>query len=275
MSALREGARRLSVRAAGKSTTLHPDDVIALSTFVRSSESFRRNTQSFSPVCLPKFDADAFVYAYVADLEPCAAGMAARGGDGTADGDGDGTADGDGDGEGEGETSECRLCLVLVSTADDAFHALAAARVKAEARLREEGAIADVMTRAEGPGPGPGLDGGDGDGGGAGAGSIAISRHLPKDAGGGLPGETPLLHFLYHRPPLGQFVAPTWEGVFADDARARKKVIRRFARVRASAIADDADAWEYDDGGGSGGGGGGGGGGGRLVRRLVRRRRRR
>ena len=41
-------------------------------------------------------------------------------------------------------------------------------------------------------------------------GSISIARHVPRAAGGGTVGRTPLLHFLYTRSPLGQYIAPDW-----------------------------------------------------------------
>lgn len=47
---------------------LHPDDMLLLSNFVLSSESFR-TSESFSPICLPQFNAMAFLYAYVQYLE--------------------------------------------------------------------------------------------------------------------------------------------------------------------------------------------------------------
>lgn len=48
--------------------SLHPDDILLLANFVSSSESFR-TTESFSPVCLPKYNAAAFLYAYVRYLD--------------------------------------------------------------------------------------------------------------------------------------------------------------------------------------------------------------
>lgn len=47
---------------------LHPDDMLLLSNFVLSSESFR-TSESFSPICLPQFNPMAFLYAYVQYLE--------------------------------------------------------------------------------------------------------------------------------------------------------------------------------------------------------------
>lgn len=44
--------------------SLHPDDMLLLSNFVLSSESFR-TSESFSPICLPRYNPMAFLYAYV------------------------------------------------------------------------------------------------------------------------------------------------------------------------------------------------------------------
>ncbi|XP_031486436.1 vacuolar fusion protein MON1 homolog isoform X1 [Nymphaea colorata] len=48
--------------------SLHPDDMLLLSNFVLSSESFR-TSESFSPICLPRFNPMAFLYAYVSYLD--------------------------------------------------------------------------------------------------------------------------------------------------------------------------------------------------------------
>lgn len=44
--------------------SLHPDDMLLLANFVMSSESFR-TSESFSPVCLPRYNPSAFLYAYI------------------------------------------------------------------------------------------------------------------------------------------------------------------------------------------------------------------
>ncbi|XP_047321494.1 vacuolar fusion protein MON1 homolog [Impatiens glandulifera] len=48
--------------------SLHPDDMLLLSNFVMSSESFR-TSESFSPICLPRYNPMAFLYAYVCYLD--------------------------------------------------------------------------------------------------------------------------------------------------------------------------------------------------------------
>uniref|UniRef100_A0A6M2F261 Vacuolar fusion protein MON1 homolog n=1 Tax=Populus davidiana TaxID=266767 RepID=A0A6M2F261_9ROSI len=48
--------------------SLHPDDLLLLSNFIMSYESFR-TSESFSPICLPRYNPMAFLYAYVNYLE--------------------------------------------------------------------------------------------------------------------------------------------------------------------------------------------------------------
>ncbi|KAI5575906.1 hypothetical protein BDE02_09G010100 [Populus trichocarpa] len=48
--------------------SLHPDDMLLLSNFIMSSESFR-TSESFSPICLPRYNPMAFLYAYVRYLD--------------------------------------------------------------------------------------------------------------------------------------------------------------------------------------------------------------
>ncbi|XP_016754777.1 vacuolar fusion protein MON1 homolog isoform X1 [Gossypium hirsutum] len=48
--------------------SLHPDDILLLSNFVMSSESFR-TSESFSPICLPRYNTLAFLHAYVHFLD--------------------------------------------------------------------------------------------------------------------------------------------------------------------------------------------------------------
>jgi hypothetical protein len=50
--------------AGAQKASLHPDDLLLLSNFVMSSESFR-TSESFSPICLPRYNAQAFLHAYV------------------------------------------------------------------------------------------------------------------------------------------------------------------------------------------------------------------
>ena len=91
---------QVAALATPKRQHLAPDDLFLLSNFVRASESFRLS-ESFSPVCLPKFNPGAFVYAYVSYIAPS-------------------------------------ICLVLVSPASDSFYALAEARKVIEAAITRD-----------------------------------------------------------------------------------------------------------------------------------------
>ena len=251
---------RRATAGAGQ-CAMDPDDALVLLNFARSSESFRRNPENFAPVCLPRFRPSAFAHAYVAYLEP-------------------------------------EVVLVLVATRSDAFFALRDARVALEATLRREGVLERAARLVGGDGAG-----GDGVGGGANLangttptttptttsptsgeetkpaavraanpgggerrpGSVCVATQVPRGAGGGPPGRRPLLHFLYSRPPLGQYVAPDWAAPL-DDRAAQKRLLRAYARVF-EAMRAPADGEWADDGGagagpGAGGGAGAGGGGG-------------
>ncbi|KAL0863463.1 hypothetical protein Bca101_042581 [Brassica carinata] len=50
--------------AGAQKASLSPDDLLLLSNFVMSSESFR-TSESFSPICLPRYNPQAFLHAYL------------------------------------------------------------------------------------------------------------------------------------------------------------------------------------------------------------------
>jgi hypothetical protein len=108
LAALLLTPERLVASATPKRGALHPDDVLLLANFVRASDSFR-TAESFSPVCLPRYNAAAFVYAYVAYLAPAA-------------------------------------LLVLLTPAPDAFYALADARRAIEASLTRDKVLLAVFS---------------------------------------------------------------------------------------------------------------------------------
>ncbi len=56
--------------AQPRARPLPADDLLLLSSFVRRTASFRAALESFSPVCLPRFNPSAFLHAYVAYLQP-------------------------------------------------------------------------------------------------------------------------------------------------------------------------------------------------------------
>ena len=50
-----------------KAHPLHPHDMLLVANFVRASEGFRQ-AQSFTPICLPRFNKGAFLHALVTYL---------------------------------------------------------------------------------------------------------------------------------------------------------------------------------------------------------------
>ena len=205
---------------------------------MRSGASFRANEESFAPVCLPNYDADAFAFAYVAYLRASSGDVGGRGEDepggrgidsrdnpeGRGD---DGTVDGS---PSLNDERGREVCLVLVSTSRDAFPAAAAARARIEETLRREGLLDRIAARVREPPRGS--RGGSryphvGD---SVPGSITIPRDVPPAAGGGGAAGTPLIHFVYLRPFLGQYVAPDWSPPL-HGRREQKRLLRTYQRV--------------------------------------------
>ncbi len=56
--------------AQPRAHALHAEDLLLLSSFVLGSDSFRAAAESFSPICLPRFNPSAFLHAYVHYLDP-------------------------------------------------------------------------------------------------------------------------------------------------------------------------------------------------------------
>jgi hypothetical protein len=97
-------------------------------------------------------------------------------------------------------------------------------------------------------------------------GSVRLDREVPRAAGGG-DSTRRVLHFLYVRPTLGQYVAPEWSAPL-DGRDAQKATLRAYRRVAdavsSSRLADDdvsetsalVGSTRHGDRGGGGGGGG-------------------
>ena len=66
---------RVVALAQPRAHPLHAHDVLLLTSFVLGSDSFRAAAESFSPICLPRFNPSAFLHAYVRFLDevmtPC------------------------------------------------------------------------------------------------------------------------------------------------------------------------------------------------------------
>ncbi|KAL3653030.1 Vacuolar fusion protein mon1 [Castilleja foliolosa] len=87
--------------------SLHPDDILLLSNFIMSSESFR-TSESFSPICLPRYNPMSFLYAYV-------------------------------------HYFDIDTYLVLLTTSSDAFYHLKDCRIRIETVLVESNVLSEVQ----------------------------------------------------------------------------------------------------------------------------------
>lgn len=83
-----------------KHQTLHPADLKLVFNLIDCSESFK-STESWVPICLPKFDPNGFMYAYITYL-----------------------------------SNDCEACLILMSSDCHAFPALSEAKTKITDKLR-------------------------------------------------------------------------------------------------------------------------------------------
>ncbi|KAK6142012.1 hypothetical protein DH2020_016193 [Rehmannia glutinosa] len=90
-----------------KKASLHPDDILLLSNFIMSSESFR-TSESFSPICLPRYNPMAFLYAYV-------------------------------------HYFDIDTYLVLLTTSSDAFYHLKDSRIRIETILLKSNVLSEVQ----------------------------------------------------------------------------------------------------------------------------------
>ena len=227
----------------------HPDDVYLLTHFARHVGAFRANDETFAPVCLPRRDPNTFAHAHVSFLEN----------------------------ENENETENDARGTFLVLVADeggpDAFHAVRRCKEDVEKALRFKHAGLNLGGGGSGSGslslldaierrvasrdpprgieppsaitanPRPGA---------VARGSTRLADEVPRAAGGG--GENRrVLHFLYVRPPLGQYVAPEWAAPL-DGRDAQKKTLRAYRRVAdavSSASAASSDEEDEDSEGGS------------------------
>lgn len=61
--------KRVVALAQPRAHALHAHDTLLLSSFVLGSDSFRAAAESFSPICLPRFNPAAFLHAYVRFLD--------------------------------------------------------------------------------------------------------------------------------------------------------------------------------------------------------------
>ena len=201
-----------------------------LTHFARHVGAFRANDETFAPVCLPRRDPNTFAHAHVSFLstrEPIETGA---------------DADADAD-ENENEDENVARGTFLVLVADEGgpetFHAVRRCKEDVEKALRFKNA---------------------GSLGGGGSGSLSLSLldaierrgslsrladEVPLAAGGGGANRR-VTHFLYVRPPLGQYVAPEWAPPL-DGRDAQKKTLRAYRRVADALSASAAENETNED----------------------------
>ncbi|KAH7286199.1 hypothetical protein KP509_33G062800 [Ceratopteris richardii] len=179
--------------------SLHPDDIFLLSNFVSSSESFR-NTESFSPICLPKYNSMTFLYAYIRYLDP-------------------------------------DICLILITKNSDAFFHLKDCRARIEGFLMETHVLRDISNSvARGGLRVEELPGGDvsytsaprsrrmGD---------TKDSTITVKLKAGVGGTAGLWHFIYRCVYLDQYVASEFSSPL-ETPQAKKRLFRAYQSLYAS-----------------------------------------
>ncbi|CAL8471447.1 g10989 [Coccomyxa elongata] len=174
--------------AQPRAHALHAEDLLLLSSFVLGSDSFRAAAESFSPICLPRFNPSAFLHAYVHYLDP-----------------------------------ESGVCLVLLSSRQDAFHRLSDSAARLQRQLAESGVPQAIERALEAPGQG----------------RLHIPS-MPAAVGGGAFGSTALQHFLYKAPARGQYVMPAFAAPLTIP-ELQQEVMPAYARVHAAMFGDGGD----------------------------------
>ncbi|XP_039163485.1 vacuolar fusion protein MON1 homolog isoform X1 [Eucalyptus grandis] len=182
--------------------SLHPDDMLLLANFVMSSESFR-TSENFSPICLPRYNPMAFLYAYVHYLD-------------------------------------VETYLMLLTTSSDAFYHLKDCRMRIETVLLKSNVLSEVQRsmldggmRVEDlpidplPRSGsllPRLGQGR---------PVTDSQESLKEAYAGIGGPAGLWHFIYRSIYLDQYVASEFSPPF-NTLRQQKRLYRAYQKMYAS-----------------------------------------
>lgn len=184
--------------------SLHPDDILLLSNFVSSSESFR-TTESFSPVCLPNYNAVAFLYAYVRYLDT-------------------------------------DTCLILITKNPDAFFHLKECRARVESFLMETHVLRDIANSVARGGlrvedlPGDALYGALTRSSGMGNNTDNTTSE-PTTSGSrqraGVGGAAGLWHFMYRSVYLDQYVSSEFSPPLHTQ-QSQKRLFRAYQRLYTS-----------------------------------------
>ncbi|KAL0436428.1 UNVERIFIED_CONTAM: Vacuolar fusion protein MON1, partial [Sesamum radiatum] len=182
--------------------SLHPDDILLLSNFIMSSESFR-TSESFSPICLPRYNPMAFLYAYV-------------------------------------HYFDMDTYLVLLTTSSDAFYHLKDSRIRIESVLLKSNVLSEVQRSLVDGGmhiedlPVDPISR---------AGTMSSHLGQPRaatdfpgrlgDAFVGIGGPAGLWHFIYRSISLDQYVSSEFSSPI-NSLKQQKRLYRAYQRLYAS-----------------------------------------
>ncbi|KAK9058597.1 hypothetical protein SSX86_023439 [Deinandra increscens subsp. villosa] len=173
--------------------SLHPDDMFLLANFVMSSESFR-TSESFSPICLPRYNPMAFLYAYVHYLD-------------------------------------VDTYLILLTASSQAFFHLKECRIRIETVLSKSNVLNEVQrSMSEGvlridhlpvdPS--------------ARSGSLFhLNQRRPSETVTGIGGPAGLLHFIYRSIYLDQYISSEFASPISGRQQ-QKRLYRAYQRLYAS-----------------------------------------
>ncbi|KAL0460195.1 UNVERIFIED_CONTAM: Vacuolar fusion protein MON1 [Sesamum latifolium] len=182
--------------------SLHPDDILLLSNFIMSSESFR-TSESFSPICLPRYNPMAFLYAYV-------------------------------------HYFDMDTYLVLLTTSSDAFYHLKDSRIRIESVLLKSNVLSEVQRSLVDGGmhiedlPVDPISR---------VGTVSSHLGQPRaatdfpgrlgDAFVGIGGPAGLWHFIYRSISLDQYVSSEFSSPI-NSLKQQKRLYRAYQRIYAS-----------------------------------------
>ncbi|KAL3530569.1 hypothetical protein ACH5RR_009891 [Cinchona calisaya] len=182
--------------------SLHPDDMLLLSNFVMSSESFR-TSESFSPICLPRYNPMAFLFAYVHYLD-------------------------------------VDTYLILLTTSSDAFYRLKDCRIRIETVLLKSNVLVEVQkSMLEGGMHVEDLSIDSASRSGPVSPHSSQSRLATdsterlRDAFNGVGGPAGLWHFMYRSIYLNQYVSSEFSSTI-NSTQQQKKLYRAYLKLYAS-----------------------------------------
>ncbi|CAN0916369.1 Vacuolar fusion protein MON1 homolog [Linum grandiflorum] len=184
--------------------SLHPDDMLLLSNFIMSSESFRQETsESFSPICLPRYNPMAFLYAYV-------------------------------------HYFDVDTYLIFLTTRSDAFFHLKDCRIRVETVLLESNVLSEVQRsvidggmRVEDLSGDPLLRSGSTSRVGQDNIPVQTPERIPGSGVVGMGGPAGLWHFLYRSAYLDQYVSSEFSSPI-NTRQQQKRLYRAYQKLYVS-----------------------------------------